>query len=300
MNRKIKKIALIVIACLLVILVAVVLLINVIAKVGIQKGATYALGVDTSVDGVHIGLLSGNFRIAGLTIDNPEGFTDAHIMKSGKFTIDVKPASLLSKNVRLNKFEIDGLELIIEQKVKGNNVSPILKHLEELSGEEEAGEEKEEAEGKNLIIDEIVIKNVVASVRLPSLAGKLGRAKIKIPEIRIKDFGAEKEKKSGVFQVTRRIFSEVVMAVIDKSGGVLPDDLIGSLSDGIAGLSSAVYKGGKAVVEGAASGVKTVGEGAASGVKTVGEGAASGVKSVGEGAAKTLKGVKDKIPLIGK
>ena len=78
------------------------------------------------------------------------------------------------------------------------------------------------------------------------------------------------------------------MAVIDKSGGLLPDDLIGSLSDGIAGLSSAVYKGGKAVVEGAASGVKTVGEGAATGVKTV-----------GEGAAKTVKGVKDKIPLIG-
>lgn len=277
MNKKIRRIVLIIVGCLAAILVAVALLINVIAKAGIEKGATYALGVDTSVDGVRIGLLTGSFRIAGLTIDNPKGFTDPYIMKSGKFSIDVKPISLLSGNVRLDKFEIDGLELIIEQKIKGNNVSPILKHLEELSAED-AAEENEAAQGKNLIIDEVLIKNVVASVRLPSLAGKLGRVKIKIPEIRIKDFGAEKEKKTGMLQVTRRIFSEVIIAVIDKGEGLLPDDLIGSLGDGIAGLSSAVYKGGKAVVKGAAG----------------------GVKAVGKGTVKTIKGVKDKIPLIGK
>ena len=44
-----------------------------IAGAAIEKGCTQALGVETSVGWVRIGLLSGVFRLDGLNIANPAG-----------------------------------------------------------------------------------------------------------------------------------------------------------------------------------------------------------------------------------
>ena len=67
-------------AFLIAILVAFYIYIDVIAGAAIEKGATHALGVDTKVGFVRIGLLTGSFRINRLKIDNPPGFEEKHLL----------------------------------------------------------------------------------------------------------------------------------------------------------------------------------------------------------------------------
>jgi len=61
---------------LLVVIVAGIawLYIDSIATTGIEEGATYALGVPTTVEDVSVSLLGGTVKIFGLTVANPEGF----------------------------------------------------------------------------------------------------------------------------------------------------------------------------------------------------------------------------------
>ena len=60
-------------AVLIVALVAFYVYIDAIAGAAIEKGSTYALGVDTKVGFVRIGLLTGSFRIGSLKIEKQRG-----------------------------------------------------------------------------------------------------------------------------------------------------------------------------------------------------------------------------------
>ena len=50
------------------------LYVNQILGTAIERGATYALGVDTRVGFVRLRLLDGEFRLSRLRVDNPSGF----------------------------------------------------------------------------------------------------------------------------------------------------------------------------------------------------------------------------------
>ena len=47
----------------------------------IERGGSYALGVDTELRSVRLGLLSGEFSLSGLTVANPPGFETPHFFR---------------------------------------------------------------------------------------------------------------------------------------------------------------------------------------------------------------------------
>jgi len=255
MHKLLIKTGLIIMALIAALVVAALLLINPLARAGIEKAATYALGVNARVGALSISLVEGNFSMEGLTIDNPEGFTDPYVMKSGKFELDLKPASLFSDKVQLEKFELDGLEINIEQKLSGNNISPILSHLKEIGSSEETGNKqpspkaKKEAGGKKLVIDRVTIKNVVAIVRLPALPGEETAKTIKIPEIVLNNVTRDSEGGITIHDFTRKLFSTIVAAVVENGQGVLPDELMAALKADISDLSSIIEAGGEQLME---------------------------------------------------
>jgi hypothetical protein len=71
--KKLAKIGLGILAVLVLLLVVAWLSLDYIAKAGIEAGGTYAMGVKTTVDSVNLGLISGQAKVNGLTIGNPEG-----------------------------------------------------------------------------------------------------------------------------------------------------------------------------------------------------------------------------------
>ena len=76
-----------------VLVVVVFLWIDHLAKMGIEKGSTYALGVDTTVDSVDIGILAGRSELSGLTVSNPKGFQTSHFLSLGNGVLPRTPSS---------------------------------------------------------------------------------------------------------------------------------------------------------------------------------------------------------------
>ena len=149
---------------LLVVLVVIlaigimVFMLDSVAKSGIEKGATYALDVNTSLEHIHIGLISGQVDISDLQIDNPTGFPSRYLMKVNKLDVEIEPSSLFSDVVHIRKFVLDGLDINVDQKLTANNVSKILDNIKRLnSGEQDKQNQREEqtSEGKKIFVNTI-------------------------------------------------------------------------------------------------------------------------------------------------
>ena len=268
-----------------------------IARQGIKKGATYALGVDTRVETLSLSLVKGQFGINGLKIDNPDGFESEHLMKSGQFEIEAIPLSLLGNTVELRKFVIDGLELNIEQKLSGNNVSKIIANLKRLS----SGREKQKkAGGKKLRVDKISIRNVTVNIKIPIEIGEVKSRSIKVPAIELTNVTSDNAKGVLVSELVSRLFPVIIAAVLNEGGGILPDGLLKDLKLDISGLAEAMGKGGKELLQQVGGEIEELIEEKADEViekleKKIGDKLGEKVgEEVGEGMGNTLKGFLDK------
>jgi peptide/nickel transport system substrate-binding protein len=89
-----KRVLIAVAALVVVLVVGGMLMIDVIARKGIEVAGTAVLGVDTSVRSVRIGLISDTSSIKDLTVANPKGYTDPHFMDLGNASLTARVAFL--------------------------------------------------------------------------------------------------------------------------------------------------------------------------------------------------------------
>ena len=95
MKRILRGVALLLIAALAIVFFSI-------DRIGgglIERGASYALGVDTRVGFVRIGLLPGSIRVGSLTVANPQGFESPHFVRIGSARLDVSLGTLREDTV---------------------------------------------------------------------------------------------------------------------------------------------------------------------------------------------------------
>ncbi|MBE3099296.1 MAG: AsmA family protein [Planctomycetes bacterium] len=252
MNRAVKiglKVVLIIIAVLLAALVAGWLFINSIARTAIERGGTYALGVDTRVDSVSLGVLQGEARVDGITIANAEGFKTPHLMKTQRLEVSLRPGSLLEDTIQITRFEIDGLDLHLEQKVGSTNISALLDNIKKQEGPAKPDQPKQPG-GKKLKVNRIVVRNVVAHVHVLPIGGNATTLDVKVPEIVLTDVTPDNAAGGVVIsELVRKIVPAILAAVVEKCKGAIPDADLKQFGSGL----------GK-VVEGIGTFVKEAGE----------------------------------------
>ena len=224
---------------LLVVLVVIVVvalgMIDSLAKRGVESGATYALGVETTVDDLDLSLMGGSLRMDGLTVSNPEGYQTPHMMKSGRFNLAVRIGSVFGETVELPHFELDGLDINIEQKLMANNISEILENLNRFESQEPA----EKKPGKRVKIDRVLIKDVVANVQMAG-AGEAGRLSVKVPTIELENVSSDNADGILISELTARLVMAVLAAVVEQGGDIIPADTLKAISGGVSGLATAI------------------------------------------------------------
>jgi len=252
--KKVKRIILGLVIVLVVVVIVVWAMIDRIAKAGVEKGGTYALGVDTKVDTLSLSVLSGQLTMNGLTIANPEGYKTEHLMKSGRFDLEVKTGSVFTDTVRIPKFELDGLDVNIEQKLGKSNVGEVMDNVEKQSGGKEEG-------GKELDIDSVVIRNVTAHVQVLPIGGEASTLTVKVPLIEMKNLTPENRKGIVMRELIGKLFPAIIGGVIDKGKGVLPAGLTADLSQHVDGLKKVFsLEAPKKVMEAGEKIIKDVGK----------------------------------------
>jgi len=234
---KIVKRVILGIVILLILAVAVVwLLIDPIAKSAVVSGASDTLGVRTSLQSIKVSPLQGRVLMNELNISNPEGgFVSAFLMDAKRFEIEVAPASLFSDTVEIRKFEIDGLEMHIEQKLPLSNVSIIMNNIKRSSEEKPAAK----SQGKKVKADLILIKNVEAYFHLLPGTSKAGILKVKVPQIELKNVSSDKTG-NVTGQLVRQLFPAVLSSIIRQGQGLVPTDFLVGLDHQVVGLAQSL------------------------------------------------------------
>ncbi len=263
---------------ILLVLVVVVLgvvgyvMIDKLTKQGIESGGTYAMGVETKLDDVSLGLFSGSMSMKGLSVANPEGFKSDHFFKLNDGEVAVSLGSLMGDKVEVPSLKLNGIDIALEKDGGKANYDVILEHLAEVTGGDEEPAE-DAGEGKKFVIRELVITDV--RVKAEVIGGI--SVPITIPEIRMTDIGTESDKGVLLKDLTGIILTAILTSVVEQAGDLLP----GGIGEGLQGGLAAVGDLGQ-------FGVEVIGDVTAQAEELVGEAA----EKLGEGAEKAGEAAK--------
>jgi len=261
---------------LLVLIVVVVgavgyVAIDKIVKTGVEQGGTYAMGVQTKLDGIHLGLMSGNLSMNGLSVANPQGFKSEHFLSLGDGSVEVTLGSLMGDTVEIPKLTLSDIDMALEKDNGKANYEVILENLAKLSGGED--QPTDDAEGKKFVVKELLITNV--NVRAEVIGGVA--VPIYIPEIRLTDIGSDSDKGVLLKDLAGIVVTAIMSTVVQQAGDILP----GGIGEGLQG------------------GLAAVGDLGDFGMEVVGDVSAKAQEMVGQ-AAEQLDGVSEKAQEAGK
>jgi hypothetical protein len=267
-------------------IVVVFIFLDTIVGKGIEAGCTKALGVETSVGLVRVGLLTGTFSIRGLRIANPPGFETDHFFSLDRLHFEVPPKSLREETIVVRLLELDGVDVSLETVDKKANYEVILDNLNRFSktgsadssAKKSAGEEEEGS--KKLVIQEAVIRDIDARIDLGKVKGASDRVAVEIPEIRLRPNSKTGSAEASVAELTQVVVTAVLVGIAKKAPAALAKNLLagagglGNITMEIPGLLSTGASGaGGATVK--------LGEDAGGGAKKLGESAVDAVKGLG-------------------
>ena len=249
-----------------------------------------------NIDKLHLNPYTCNFELGGVTIGNPEGFSETNAVQLGYFNVDIDTGSLSSDVIVVENVEISDIYVTLLKNADGKtNIDVIRENVlgaEDVvkAKEEAARKEREEAErkagmteeqikaeeeaaklNKKIIVNRFVFKNVSGKIALSqSLVVPFA-----VPSIELKDIG----KDSGGYDL-----DHLVTAVIKEfwaSVFASAVELTGALGDGVKALGGLI-----------GSGASAAGDALGSGASAAGDAIGSGAKAVGESAGKAMDAVK--------
>lgn len=269
------KIALSLLALIVALGVAAFIYLDLIVGKAIEAGSTKALGVETRVGWVRIGLVTGKVSIGQLDIANPSGFETDHFISFGRIHFEIPPKSLREDTIVMPLLELDGVDVAIETAGGKKNYEVILDNLKRFSDSDTAdpAAEKEAAEdeagGKSFVLREGVIREIVATIDLGKVSGGTDRVVVEIPEIRLHPSKSGGSAEVSIAEITQTIVTAVLTGVAKKA----PATLAKGLYQGLGGLTSARLE-----IPGLLS---DTGSSAGEGAKKLGEGVSGAIKGLG-------------------
>lgn len=261
--------------------VATVMLLDSIVAETIERGGSYALGVETTVDSVDVDL-GRDLRagISGLEIANPPGFESPRFFALGAGALQFPLGSITSDSIEVPEILLAGIEINLERAGGNTNYGILLDNLARFeSGETE---EKQGAEGgKSFVVKRIVLSDISATIDLIPLGGDATRVSLDIPEVVIEDLGSE----MGAADLFDVVIKTLLTAVLNNGGGLLPADMLKDLGGRLGGLGGVAFELTEGVVRNAG---ELLGEKAGGALGELG-GKVGG--KVGEKAGEALKGL---------
>ena len=237
---------------------AIVVLLIVVVVVGVSKlGPLVKMAVNTygpkitntelRVDDVGISLFSAEAKLKKFFLGNPQGFKSPSAMKVGSIFVDVDQGSITKNPMIINRIEVVEPEITYEKRGKDDNFRTILNHVQK--NVPQKGSDKKEAPkegpGKQLIINDFIVKKGKVNLAVAMAGGVLGEQEIKadLPDIHLKDIGKKKGGASAA-EVAKEIFAALY-------GKIKSPAVMGAMTDQLKSLGGDSVKAAADLVEGA-------------------------------------------------
>ena len=287
--KLILKIAGIVLAVLIVLVLLALWQIDRVAATATRKVGSMITGTKVDVKSISIRPLAGSVKVNGFTVGNTPDFHNPVAIKVGNLLVAVNTASVLTDKIIVDHLEVTDVAIDMEYSLsKGSNLDAILKNVEKNTGadkkkaeaeKKDSAKEDEPAKQKQVVIRKLILKNSKVTISSGMLKTSMS---IPLVPIEMENVGEGTDPAGAIKEVMVRIIAEIGKGI--TSGA----DAVGK---GAGAVGRGVVSGATAVGDGVVSGATAVGDGVVSGATAVGDGIVSGV----EGAGKFLK----KLPGLG-
>ncbi len=227
------------------ILVALIVVIAIAVYIGIRnldtlvEAAIESVGptvtkTDVQVDGVHIELTDGRGTIRGLTIDNPEGYSDQPVIRVGEVVLDIRPSSITEDVVIIEEIRIDGAQLNAEHRdMTRINLKTLLDQMRP-----ESQEEPPKSTTASPDVRFMVEKLSFTGAGLNLSSDELGSRDLTLQDIHLENLG-DKQEGLAPAQLTRAILDpllqrarqRVEQEIRSEAEGALKEELESRMSD---------------------------------------------------------------------
>ncbi len=219
---------------------AVTIYLGEIVATGIERGGTYALGVDTRVGLVRLAPFAGSFRMSGLRIANPPGFASRRFFDLGRASLDVDLGTLRDEKIVMPRILLESIDVVLEYQDGRTNAGAILENLKRFERSGDPAPSDDDGAARQVVVRELLIRDLTARVEVnEALSRALGRQSIvplEIAEIRLENVGEDRS--VTLAQLTDLIVKTVLTAVARQGGGTLPSLLVGEVRANLNGLAS--------------------------------------------------------------
>jgi putative FmdB family regulatory protein len=211
------------------IVVAVVLSIDAIARVGIEVVGTKVLGVQTTVRSVSLGLLSSHSAVRGVQVANPKGYTDPIFLDLGEASLTARLGELTGEKAVIRNVTISDLVLTLEQDASGKlNAQRISDNLPDSGSDAKTEPKPADGPSRDFLVQEIRIERV--KVRLRNLVGgRDGVVEAKLPDIVLKDVHSDGSVDVLASEISGVVISSVLQATLQAN----IEGLSGAVADGV-------------------------------------------------------------------
>lgn len=232
---------------LVLLVVAGVVLFGPTSRKVIEKGTSYALGVDASLGKVDagVGVDSSHLGIVDFDVKNPEGFGDESFLSVGELGLDLRTMSVLSQTVRVPSITLDGLHLRLVQNGTRSNFGEIMEHVRSLSsGADDAAAEEPQAEapaekdgaGPLLMVDTIDLRGIQLSIDVEGIPGVDFHETFTAPDLHL-DVAKTIEEAGGMSlgDLTGYVVDKLLAHGIEEVGDDVSPEIASLLQGGLTG-----------------------------------------------------------------
>ena len=175
------------------------------AKAGIEYAGEFALRTPVRVASVTLSPLNGNGSIRGLTIANPEGYSEGNALALGAIELELDVASSFTDVIEIDLLRIAQPEINYERKLRSDNLRALLANL---PSDDAAQREPESGDaGKQVIIRRLEILGPQLTV-----VTALGSAPMTLPDIILSDIGGANAGAS-VAAATEAVLRELLASI---------------------------------------------------------------------------------------
>ncbi len=204
-------------------------------------------GTTVTLEKSFISVLNGQGSLTGLTIGNPDGWSDRDLAKLGKVHVDIAPMSLLGETLVIEEVVIEAPEFSYETKLVTSNVKELLKQVEQAlgasgkdSGEAPPAEETAESTQRLINLQRFVLRDGKVTI-----GAGLSAVTVPLPDLELNDLGTPEKGLTGreiALAVTREITADIVVAAtgalktMGTTSGASAADGVKKVGESIKGL----------------------------------------------------------------
>ena len=222
---------------IVVAIVIVVMNLNRIVRVAVEKGSTQQLQIPTTLGGASVGLLSGDVSLKDYVVASPEGFSAPHMLKLGSLSVDTSYGKVFGEPVAIDSIVIDKPQLTLEFKGTKSNLKTLADKLASGTGGDQTPTDGN-AKPMKLIIDNLAVNGAQVVIMSDLLGGK--SYTIDVPAIQLQAIGNADGNRNG--EEVGKVVSQIVsrLTIEAEKSGKLPPELAAILNGDLSALTDKI------------------------------------------------------------